>query len=127
MTAGASVDVAVLEELRLLSAGGDGDLLVQVIDLFLEDAPPHIESLRRAFADGDAERAAREAHALKGSSANLGARRLAELCEAVILRARGERLDGMEAAVAAIEVELEGVRRELLAARAQAKAELRAS
>ncbi|MDP9426112.1 MAG: Hpt domain-containing protein [Actinomycetota bacterium] len=48
--------------------------------LFLEDAPPRLEALRTALDEGDARRVKEVSHALKGSSSNMGASRMAEIC-----------------------------------------------
>jgi HPt (histidine-containing phosphotransfer) domain-containing protein len=52
-----------------------------MIDLFLRDAPPRMAEIRNALAGNDAAAARRAAHALKSSSANLGAAALADLCK----------------------------------------------
>ncbi len=54
--------------------------------LFLDSTPPRLAALREAAARGDARSLEQEAHALKGSAATLGARRLAGL---------GERLEAL--------------------------------
>ena len=51
---------------------GDRDLLLELIDVFFEDAPQRIEAVRRALADRDAEALYKAAHALKGSAGNFG-------------------------------------------------------
>lgn len=52
---------------------GDRDLLVELIEVFFEDAPQRVEAVRRALADRDAEALYKAAHALKGSAGNFGA------------------------------------------------------
>jgi two-component system sensor histidine kinase/response regulator len=52
---------------------GDRDLLRELIDVFVEDAPQRIQCVRRALADRDADALNRAAHALKGSASNFGA------------------------------------------------------
>jgi HPt (histidine-containing phosphotransfer) domain-containing protein len=52
---------------------GDRELLLELIDVFLEDAPQRIQAVRRALAAHDAEALYRAAHALKGSAGNFGA------------------------------------------------------
>ena len=71
----AAIDEAVVRDL-LDVMGDDFGGLVQV---FLEDAPRLIGSLRSAALRGDIDTFGATAHSLKSSSANLGARRLAEL------------------------------------------------
>ncbi len=52
----------------------------RILELYLGDSPARLMTLRRGFADRDAQAIERAAHALKGSSANLGAAALAEHC-----------------------------------------------
>ncbi len=71
------LDRSVLAGLREL---GDQELLTELADLFLEDVPPRLEALREAIEGGDAASVGRAAHALKGSSANMGALRMSTIC-----------------------------------------------
>ena len=52
--------------------GGDETLLQEVMDIFLEQAPKHLEALRLAVAQGQAERVETTAHTLKGELGYLG-------------------------------------------------------
>ena len=52
---------------------GDRELLQELIDVFLEDAPRRIEDVRHALDTGDAVGLYRAAHTLKGSAGNFGA------------------------------------------------------
>lgn len=74
------LDQTALEALRDLNDEGDDDLLVELIDLFLEDAPTRINSMRDAIAKQDWTAVASLAHSLKGSCGSLGAMHMAELC-----------------------------------------------
>src|SRR5688572_5568834 len=74
------LDPAVIDSLRQLTMPGEPDVLVQVLRLFLQEAPPRIARLRNAWASGDIEDVHRAAHSLKGSAGNIGARRLFEVC-----------------------------------------------
>ncbi len=74
------LDRSVLDGLRELSVPGEPDILAELVGLFLEDAPPRLEALRAALDEGDARRVKEAAHALKGSSSNMGASRMAEIC-----------------------------------------------
>jgi HPt (histidine-containing phosphotransfer) domain-containing protein len=50
----------------------DEDLARTVVDGFLEDVPRQIEALRSYLGAGDAPGALRQAHTIKGASANVG-------------------------------------------------------
>ena len=52
--------------------GGDEKLFHEVIEIFLDDVPKHMASLRRAIAAGDAEAVEGAAHTLKGELGYLG-------------------------------------------------------
>ena len=74
------LDHAVIESLRELQQAGEPDLLTELVELFLEDTPIRLTALREATAQGDGFSVAKIAHALKGSSANMGARKVVNLC-----------------------------------------------
>jgi len=52
--------------------GGDKELFREVIEIFLNDVPKHMASLRRAIEDGDGKAIERTAHTLKGELGYLG-------------------------------------------------------
>jgi HPt (histidine-containing phosphotransfer) domain-containing protein len=58
--------------------GGDRGLFREFIQVFDEDAPGLLESLRQAVAGRDAVQVERAAHSLRGLVANFGARPVAE-------------------------------------------------
>jgi HPt (histidine-containing phosphotransfer) domain-containing protein len=90
----ASLDPAVIDSLHeLAELSWDGTRqLRDLIDVFLRDSTSRIAELRLAIADDDGERIAELAHSLAGSSANLGAKELAEHCRTLQRGARaGER------------------------------------
>jgi HPt (histidine-containing phosphotransfer) domain-containing protein len=88
----------------------------EIIRLFLRDAPARIEALRQALEAGDADAAMHAAHALKGTSANIGAHRLADLCEEMEERTRSGSVSGTKPIFASLESEFEGLKLELKAA-----------
>jgi CheY-like chemotaxis protein len=59
-------------EIALRRAGGDVDLLREMLDLFLRQCPELMTAIRGAIAAQDAPALARGAHALKGAAANFG-------------------------------------------------------
>jgi HPt (histidine-containing phosphotransfer) domain-containing protein len=90
----ASLDQEVLANLRGLPGDADEDLLVELIDLFLQDVPARLVQLHGALVDGQAKLVMQIAHSLKGSSANLGARGMACICGKLEERGRAGSLDG---------------------------------
>lgn len=98
-----AVDMAMLASFDEAQIEGEPDLVVELIDLYLEDASDKLDALRGALATSDETALRRLAHCLRGSSGNLGAHRMAALCEELeridrrdLLRQAGELLAGLE-------------------------------
>ena len=83
-----TIDRATLAELQD-TAGTD--FVAELIDTFLEEAPPMIDALRESLAGGQAEAFRRAAHSLKSNAGTFGALTLAAM-------ARELELSGIEAA-----------------------------
>jgi DNA-binding response OmpR family regulator/HPt (histidine-containing phosphotransfer) domain-containing protein len=66
--------------LGVLDDAAGVDALRQVVDAHAKTAPRRVAAMQRALAEHDAAALAREAHALRGSSAIVGAQRVASLC-----------------------------------------------
>lgn len=62
----------------LQRVGGDREMLREIAELLLEDAPPRVQELRTAREAGDVETLKRLAHGLKGAVSNLGGLRMAD-------------------------------------------------
>ncbi|HBZ72584.1 MAG TPA: hypothetical protein DEP35_23755, partial [Deltaproteobacteria bacterium] len=77
------LDRRALDAIRELSPERGATILARVIDSYLVTAPDQLEALQRALADNDARALQSQAHSLKSSSANVGARELAELAREV--------------------------------------------
>ena len=90
----AVLDQDVLANLRDLPGDGNDTLLGELIDLFAKDAPRRMVQLRLALEQGDARRVMQIAHSLKGSSANLGARDMAGICNQLEQRGHHGDLNG---------------------------------
>ena len=96
--------------------GGDDALRTEIIQMFLEDCPVRVAEVRAAVEAGDARALVSSAHALKGSAAYLCASivrgRAADLerlgRDGNLTDARAA-LDGLDAAVAQLLVELTNV------------------
>ena len=108
------LDESVIE--TLFSIDEDGTLLIEVIDTFLRISPKRMESLREATDPGTLERAA---HGFLGSCANLGARRMAELCARLEHLGRAGSTEGAPELVAILEEEHRVIRRALEAEKAR--------
>jgi PAS domain S-box-containing protein len=76
-------------EAALETLDGDQELLAEMINLFLEDAPVRLEVLLRAQATGDAASLSEAAHAIKGMVVHFQAFRCRELASDLEQAARG--------------------------------------
>lgn len=77
------LDQDALDALRGLSGDGGGDLLGDLIDLFLSDTPGRIAKIRAAIDAQNWVDLRHVAHALKGSCSYLGATEMAETCRQI--------------------------------------------
>jgi CheY-like chemotaxis protein/HPt (histidine-containing phosphotransfer) domain-containing protein len=103
------LDAAVLAELRQLLGDQAGQVIAEVIDLFIESSPPLLAEMRTAVQTEAGDRLFRAAHTLKGSSAHLGAVRLVAMCEALEQMGRAGHLDEAAATLADLEAEFSQV------------------
>jgi HPt (histidine-containing phosphotransfer) domain-containing protein len=103
------VDPAVLNQL-VASYGDDPELIAEVAGTFIESAPEMLQSIREAFASGDAAGVRMAAHTLKSNAATFGAIRLSELSRELEALARSGSLEGTADLLARIEGEYESVR-----------------
>jgi len=79
---------------RLLDlAGGDAEYVDELIETYLEDAPEQLVAMENAASAGAIDDLVRPTHALKSSSANMGATALADLCRTLEADARAGSVD----------------------------------
>lgn len=90
---------------RLREWGGDR-LVGDMVGLFLSQAPARIAAARTGLATGTPAEVERAAHALRSSSAQLGASRVHALCAEIESRAAGGHLTGVADLLASLEHEL---------------------
>jgi signal transduction histidine kinase/ligand-binding sensor domain-containing protein/CheY-like chemotaxis protein/HPt (histidine-containing phosphotransfer) domain-containing protein len=110
-----ALDPVYLDRLRQLQEVTGRAVVGEIVDSFLGEMPRRLARLREALAAGDGEALAFAAHSLKGSSAQLGALRLASLSHALELQGRSGSLDAAAALVDDIAGELARVAPELKA------------
>jgi len=75
------LDRSLLAELQAMPPQGGDNMLNELIDLFLEGAPQRIAQINGSLKDP--QKLAFHAHALKSMSLNLGANRIADLCQKI--------------------------------------------
>ena len=83
----------------LARVGGDRELLAEIVQLFIEDAPRHLEAVAVAIGGGNAEALRRAAHGLKGAAANFDAQPVVNVARELEEIARGGELDRASAAL----------------------------
>jgi two-component system, sensor histidine kinase and response regulator len=76
-----AIDPDAIEGLRLLEDEDEPNVVGELVDLFLKNAPPRLTAMADAVAAGDRSALSRVAHSLKSSSANLGALGMSHVCE----------------------------------------------
>jgi len=103
----AEIDETIVQS--LLSVDEDGTLIAEVVATFLRLAPVRLAELRKA-AKGRADQLERTAHNFLGSCANVGCRRMAELCAQLEVLGRSGSTAGAAKIVSILESELEAVR-----------------
>lgn len=86
-----------------------GHAFDKLITTYLHDTPEHLESLSKSIQQADWEKIKYFAHAVKGSSANLGAKRLLYLCQDVEDLCSEQRLDEIRALAKEIMLEFKTV------------------
>lgn len=86
--------------------GGDMELLAEVVDLFLEDSPKMLDSLRVAISGGDAHSVERSAHSLKGALLNMAAEPAASVALQLERMGREEELERSLDALRQLETEM---------------------
>jgi HPt (histidine-containing phosphotransfer) domain-containing protein len=97
-----STDEAALERLERF---GGGKLLGEMIVLYLDAAPERINAALAGLATNDVKATEMALHALKSSSAQLGAMRMQRLCERGEALARSGTLENVAGLVSSLEEE----------------------
>jgi histidine phosphotransfer protein HptB len=99
------------EELRALAEGGDDDLVKEVLSVFQSDTAERLHAMR---ATTDREELRKQAHALKGSSGQVGAIGLSKICQTLETNARAAQPDELQKLVAEIESEFAIVKKQMM-------------
>ena len=90
------IDTGIVRELMGVVADSDNKFMLELFDVFVRDAAAALERMRCSVLANDAPSLAREAHRLKGSSATVGAIRLAAACLAIERSAKNGVCYGLE-------------------------------
>ena len=90
------VSLATLQHLKELTGSDDPEMLAELLQMYLDDAPTQLAAMEEALANQDLETLERAAHTLKSSSYTMGAIAFSEQCaeleHAAEIHAPGEHL-----------------------------------
>ncbi len=98
---------------------GNPDLVVTIIDSFLDDCPDYMEAIREAVEHEDATTLEREAHRLKGAAGSLRAEPVSEAAQALEEIGHSDDFTGAEAALDTLEQEIDRLTEGLRALRSE--------
>ena len=99
------IDPARVDELAELF--GDREILMELFDEFLQECPPRIQTMREGVANAQPDLLDSGAHAIKGSSANLGATGIQEAAALIEGLARANDLQEADQFLNRLETEIE--------------------
>jgi HPt (histidine-containing phosphotransfer) domain-containing protein len=105
------INQQILQDLRTM-AGDDDDancLLSELIQVYLEDTPVRIQSIKEASTIQDRSKLQKAAHALRSPSVSLGALNLGKICETLEDAAKDQSWDKLSALVNQLEGEYQNV------------------
>ena len=95
--------------LALQRLGGDRQLFLEMVQIFLEEAPSQLRLLRQAIAAGNCREAEHAAHRLKGDLGYLGAGEVAECARTLEDAAHNGNVSHAETTLATLETNLEAI------------------
>ena len=100
------VALDVVAELRELMGQMGTQPLQHLNDVFQQSSQNHLQGMRAALEEGDAEDLGREARSLRGASGSLGAQRMARVCATIEEQARAGDLGARGRLAAELEREM---------------------
>ena len=103
-----AIDKAVLQELKEM-AGDAPEMVVEIIDCYLKDAPRLLDEISQAIEQEQAELLQKSAHTMNSSSASVGAIKLSELCKELEFIGRRETTEGADGILSQVKAEYERV------------------
>jgi len=101
------------QEMMNALKGMGPEIFIELVELYLEEAPNQLAEMRKQFEAEDHEGMAATAHSFKGSSLNLGANSLAEICKKIELKGKQGNLEALEDLLAQLDLRFEQAQKEL--------------
>jgi HPt (histidine-containing phosphotransfer) domain-containing protein len=112
-SSGAEQPVVFDREAAKAAVDGDLELLAELAELFLYDAPGLVDEIRRSAREGDAPALQRSAHTLKGTASNFRAQATVQAALRLECMGRDQDLGDAEQALERLVHELERLRPQL--------------
>ncbi|MDX2129427.1 MAG: PAS domain S-box protein [Chloroherpetonaceae bacterium] len=108
------LNLSTIEMLQSLPSVGNGTLLNELIDLFIQQVPQQIQKVKLLYSESNAPLLRKAAHALKGTSLNIGAAKLGDFAHKIEVNAQHENLSECELLIHALEPAYESSLQKLL-------------
>ncbi len=109
-----AVDRNIIKSIQSIARDDSLDLLNELIELFLSSSLKQIREMELALEVADPSKLYRPAHGLKGSSGQMGAVRMQQICGSLEALGRAGTLKGVAALIEELKAEMERVRQDLL-------------
>ncbi len=106
-------DESVLEKYRKIQRPGMADIVVSIIESYMENAPLQLQAIDNAVQDKDPEALWMATHAMKSANATLGALKMAEICKTMEMNGRAGDLDKSDKLLAELKEEFMFVEQQL--------------
>jgi HPt (histidine-containing phosphotransfer) domain-containing protein len=87
------IDREILQGIRDIAGDQADELLQELIQNYLEDAPESLRRIKEAIVQRDATQLEESAHALRSISLNLGATKFAQICQSLEFMGRAGHMD----------------------------------
>lgn len=87
------IDISVINELKEI---GDDDFLIELVDMFLQQADTLVDDIQKHFENKDADSLSKAAHKLKGSCLNLGAKDMGDVCQTIEHTSRDNSFENLD-------------------------------
>ncbi len=78
-------------EILLSISDGDIEFMQELISIYIEDNTPRVQNIQKSFQEDEHESLEKEAHTLKGASANIGAIAIQNISQEIEMAARDRR------------------------------------
>jgi len=104
------LDAKTLQSLRKMAGARANEVLAQIINNYLAEAPQLLQAMRAAVTTGDAAALQQTVHKLRSASANLGATNLSQLCKGLEIMGGAGTTSGALAGVLQLEAAYETVK-----------------